>query len=266
MHPLTSVDVQPGSVAIHWFEQSCFAIKDHQGTTIQIDPYFPHARPSEKFIHATPPLDEATLPTNYVLLTHDHSDHTCTESIERIRTAYPDCVFVGPEESINHILRDTGVDPMKTITIVAGDETKIGTMTAHAVYAKPPKGDPDAGIAPPDVDHLGYVIETDGGKLYFSGDPINNFAEHDELVDAVATLKPDLGFLTTHPEEGEFPFFEGSVKTAVRIGLSKAVPSHYACFVKRTYDPQDWAALFPASGPQTMIIPRNSHVIYSVFE
>lgn len=266
MHPMASVDVPPGSVAIHWFEQSCFAIKDSHGTTIQVDPYFPHARPAEKYIHDTPPLDETTLPTDYVLLTHDHSDHTCAESIERIRTTFPNCTFVGPEESIDHILRATGVDPMKTITIVAGDEIKVSSMTAHVVYAKPPSGDPDAGIAPPDVDHLGYVLETDGGKLYFSGDPINNFADHDELIQAIVKHKPDLGFLTTHPTEGEFPFFEGSVKMALGLGLSTAAPAHYACFVKRDYDPHDWAANFPDGGPKTMIIPRNSHIIYSVLE
>lgn len=266
MHPLSTVDVPPGSVAIHWFEQSCFAIKDNQGTTIQIDPYFPVDRPAERYIHATPPLDETTLPTDYVLLTHNHGDHTCVESIERIRTTFPGCTFVGPEESINHILRDTGVDPMKTITIVAGDEIKVGSMTAHVVYAKPPAGDPDADIPAPDVDHLGYVVETDAGKLYFSGDPINNFADNDELIEAVAKLKPDIGFLTTHPNEGEFPFFDGSVKMATRIGLSTAAPAHYACFVKRDYDPTEWAAQFPDDGPATMIIPRNSHVIYSVFE
>lgn len=265
MHPLVTVDVSPGNVAVHWFEQSSFAIKDNQGTIIQIDPYFPHERPGEKFIHDAPPVDEATLPTNYVLLTHDHNDHTYPGSIERIRTAYPDCRYIGPEESINRILKETGVDPMKTITIVAGDEIKVGSMTAHVVYAKPPGGDPKTGIAAPDVDHLGYVIETDGGKLYFSGDPINNFADNDDLVEAVANLKPDVGFLTTHPAEGEFPFFDGSVKMATRIGLSTAVPAHYACFVKRDYDPAEWAAQFPSDGPKPLIIPRNSHALYSVF-
>ena len=35
-------------------------------------------------MHNEPPLDEATLPTDYVLLTHNHRDHTCIESIQRI--------------------------------------------------------------------------------------------------------------------------------------------------------------------------------------
>ena len=75
---------------------------------------------------------------------------------------------------------------------------------------------------------------------------------------------PDIGFLTTHPNEGEFPYFDGSVKTALKLGLKAAVPAHYECFVKRTYDPQEWAAQFPADGPQTVIIPYNGSTVYAL--
>ena len=84
MHTLANLKVPAGAVAIHWFEQSSYAIKDEHGTIVQIDPYFPHNRPADRFIHATPPLDESTLPTDYVLLTHDHGDHTWPESLDRI--------------------------------------------------------------------------------------------------------------------------------------------------------------------------------------
>jgi len=49
---------------------------------------------------------------------------------------------------------------------------------------------------------------------------------------------------------------------AQKLGLKAVVPSHYACFVKRTYDPLAWAALFPPEGPRPLVIPWNSHVIY----
>ena len=68
MHALTDLRVPAGRVAVHWFEQSSFAVKDAAGTVVQIDPYFPRVRPPERFIHPTPPLDEAELPTDYVLL------------------------------------------------------------------------------------------------------------------------------------------------------------------------------------------------------
>jgi L-ascorbate metabolism protein UlaG (beta-lactamase superfamily) len=262
VHPFAELTVPQGSVGIHWFEQNSYAVKDSHGTIIQIDPYFPHDRPADRFVHSEPPLDESQLPTHYVLLTHSHGDHTCSETLDRIRKGWPEARYVGPEESIKKILEQTGIDADHTIAIAAGGTVELNTMSAHAVYAKPPGGDPEAGIKPPDVTHLGYVVEAGEVRLYFSGDEINTFAKNDDLVNPVAALHPDIGFITTHPTEGEFPFFGGSVSMAQRIGLKTVVPAHYACFVKRDFDPREWAAQFPPDGPKPLIIPPNSHIIY----
>jgi len=261
-HLLADLIVPRGAVAIHWFEQSSFAIKDQAGTIVQIDPYFPQSRPPERFIHPLPPLDEDELPTDYVLLTHDHSDHTWPESLERIRQAFPKAQFVGPPESVQRMQAETSIEANQLITIEAGESVALGSMRVHAVYAKPPDGDPGAGIQPTDVTHLGYLLEVGGRTLYFSGDPIHTFPDIDELVAAVAAFQPEIGFLTMHPSEGEFPFFDGSLRMAQRIGLKRAVPAHRACFVKRDYDPAAWAALFPPGEPKPLIIERNTHIVY----
>src|SRR5262245_2471607 len=125
MHILANLEVPAGAVAIHWFEQSSFALKDSQGVILLIDPYFPHDRPAERFIHPEPPLDEAQLPTHYVLLTHDHGDHTHPETIERIWRHWPQARFIGPEESIEKILAQTPVDVASTIPIRAGETAEI---------------------------------------------------------------------------------------------------------------------------------------------
>lgn len=263
MHPFASVAVPENSVGIAWFGQSSFALRDSAGTVVQLDPYFPHERPPERFIHSEPPLDETQLPTDFVLLTHNHRDHTWPESLLRIRKAFPACRFVGPAESMGN-LREHGVPDTHLTTVTAGDEVELGTMRAHVVWAKPPQGAPDDGIPAPDVDHLGYVVVAGGVRIYVSGDPINTFADHDELIAPIAELQPDIGFLTTHPDEGEFPYFEGSVRTAVKLGLKTAVPAHYSCFVKRDYDPAEWAANFPAGGPEPLIIPYGGSIVYTL--
>ena len=263
MHAFAALKVPDRAVGIHWFGQSSFALKDAAGTVVQVDPYFPAQRPPERYIHAVPPLDETTLPTNYVLLTHNHRDHTWPESLLRIHASFPNCRFVGPAESMDN-LREHSVPESQLTTVETGASMALGTVVAHVVWAKPPGGAPQDGIEPPDVTHLGYVVEIGGVRVYISGDPINTFADHDELLAPIVALRPDIGFLTTHPNEGEFPFFDGSVKTALKLGLKAAVPAHYACFVKRTYDPQEWAARFPADGPQTIIIPYNQATVYAL--
>ena len=261
MHPFEALDVPKGALGIHWFGQNSFAIKDPVGTVVQIDPYFPRHRPPERFIHPEPPLDESELPTDFVLLTHDHGDHTCIESLRRIHAAFPDAHFLGPIESAEHMAEE-GLPEDRIQAVEPADTVDLGTMKAHAVWSKPPYGAPEDGIRPPDVTHLGYVIEAQKVRVYVTGDLINTFARHDELVDPVASLMPDIGLLTTHPTEGEFPYFEGSITLALKLGLDAAVPAHYDCFVKRTYDPKEWAACFPSNGPRPIIIPYNQAILY----
>jgi len=261
MHPLAALRVPSGAVGIHWFGQSSFAFKDTAGTVIQVDPYFPRERPADRFMHAVAPLDEATLRTDYVLLTHNHSDHTWADSCLRIHRAFSHCVFVGPVESTDN-LRAAGVAADRLVTVSVGDAAALGSSAAHVVYAKPPQGAPADGIKPPDVQHFGYVVDTGDVRLYVSGDPINTFANYPDLTGPVAALRPHIGFFTTHPNEGEFPFFEGSVKMAQAVDVQTAVPAHYQCFVKRNYDPHAWVAAFPADGPELMIIPYNRTTLY----
>lgn len=260
MHTFEILPVPANAVGIHWFGQNSFALKDTAGTIVQIDPYFPHARPPERYIHAEPPLDEADLRTDLVLLTHDHGDHTCVESLQRIHSAFPDACFAGPEESVQRML-DNGFPQDRLITLQAGKTNTLVGIEIHAVWAKPPGGVPDDDIPPPRVQHLSYILVINGVRVYVTGDLINTFADHDELIALVAALQPDIGILTTHPTEGEFPYFEGSVKMAVKLGLKTAIPAHYNCFVKRTYDPCEWAVGFPGDGPQPCIIPYNTAVV-----
>ena len=260
MHPFENLHVPAGGVGIHWFGQSSFALKDASGSILQVDPYFPRERPADRFVHTRPPLMEESLHTDFVLLTHDHGDHTCMESIDRLRGAYPEVRFAGPPESCRRLLAG-GVAGDRITEVTAGDRVDLGPYTAHTVLAKPHDGDPAAGIEPPNVQHLGFVIAVDGVRVYVSGDPINNFADHEELLSPIRELQPHIGFLTTHPDEGEFPFFDGSGRIAGALGLRAAVPAHWGCFVSRDYDPRAWAKHLP-EGVEPLLIPYNQSTVY----
>lgn len=261
MHPFVTQPVPEGRIAIHWFGQSSFAVKNAGGEIALVDPFFTRIRPEGKYIYDDPPADEAAWPVNYIILTHDHRDHTSEDTLERFHAHWPSIRYVGPVESIRRV-RSLGVPEAQVTIVDAGDRVPLGSMTLYAVYAKPPGGLPEYGIEPPDVTHLGYVLDVSGFRIYFSGDPVRPFDEIDELVRPIAVLKPEIGMFTTHPTEGEFPFFEGSVRMAERIGVKVAIPSHYGYYRKRTYDPHEWAACFSPGGPTPLIIPYNSSILY----
>jgi L-ascorbate metabolism protein UlaG (beta-lactamase superfamily) len=153
--------------------------------------------------------------------------------------------------------------PDELLNVMTTGETKrIGSIAILACSSKPPLGVPEEGIPIPDVEHLGYGIEMGSVRVYVSGDLIYSFSQHEELLAPVRQFKPDIGLLTTHPTEGEFPDFAGCVEMAVKLGLKAAVPAHYGCFVKRTFDPVMWASGFPPNGPRPIIIPYNTSIIY----
>lgn len=262
MHPFEDLQVPRDGIGLHWFGQSSFGLRHPDGSILQTDPYYPRHRPAEQFVHARPPLMEESLRTDWVLLTHDHGDHTCMESIDRIRSAFPEVRFAGPPESCERLGRG-GVSPDRITELTAGVSADLGPFIAHAVWAKPPGGDPAAGIEPPDVQHLGYVVDAGAMRLYLSGDPINNLADHEELLAPIRELEPHVGLMTTHPTEGEFPFFEGCARVAGALGLGVAVPAHYGCFVSRDYDPHEWAGHLP-DGIDPLIIPYNQSCVLSL--
>ena len=261
MHPFEKLTVPDQSVGIHWFGQSSFALKDVTGFIVYVDPYFPRDRPPDRFIHAEPPIDETDLHVDAALLTHDHGDHTCPETLARIAHSHPSTRYVGPPEAIDR-LRQLQIPEQQLVTIEAGMSKPVGSMLVNAVWSKPPKGLPADGIEPPDTTHLGYVVDTNGVRVYVSGDPVNTFAEHDELLEPIRALNPDIGLLTTHPHEGEFPFFEGSAKTASRLSLKAAIPAHYNCFVRRNYDPHAWSKVVEGQEVKSIIIPYNRSLLY----
>jgi L-ascorbate metabolism protein UlaG (beta-lactamase superfamily) len=260
VHPFRDLRVPVGKVGVHWFGQNSYAVRGPGGQGIMVDPYFPWLRPPEVYIHSVPPVRESDLPVQNVILTHNHSDHTHPETLIRIAAAHAETLFVGPPESEKEMRRHK-LPASRFRTVSAGEAVELGEFAAQFVFSKPPLGDPARGLAAPDCTHLGVVLACGAVRLYFTGDPIHTFAERGDLISAVRALSPEYGFITCHPSEGEFPFFAGAAQLAARTGLRVACPSHYECFVKRTYDPAGFSAAMAAAGIESLVIPYNQTVI-----
>ncbi len=242
MHSVNRQSVDKKSVGIAWFGQNSFAIKSAEGTVVLTDPYFPSIRPDERFVHGEIPEGVFDLSPDVILLTHDHSDHTDIETLNKYIVANSNVKVIGPKECIAHLGQG--------LIISAGETVTVKDLTVKALYSKVP--------AENLITHLGFVITTqDGSKVYISGDTQNDLAVNPFLMDPIVRERPDIGLITTHPTEGEFPFFEGTVTLAKKTGMTFIVPAHYGCFSKRSYDPFAWQRMFPLHGAMPVIIPYN---------
>ena len=67
--------------------------------------------------------------------------------------------------------------------ISPGDTVSLKTLYVQAFWSKPKDGDPAHGIDPPNVRHLGYLIDTGSARVYISGDCINTMAQANDLCD-----------------------------------------------------------------------------------
>ena len=171
----------PPRNAITFWGHACVYI-DVEGEGIVTDPvfnrsiFFRHRR-----IMAPPPASYQA--TKLVLISHAHPDHL---SASTLRTFPQSAVILCPEPSSKY-LRDTG----QTVRVMhPGDMFEMGTTRVTAVVAHH-MGSRYGLCAAADGRALGYVIETPGPTIFYSGDT-NYFSG---FGDVGWTFAPDVAIL-----------------------------------------------------------------------
>jgi L-ascorbate metabolism protein UlaG (beta-lactamase superfamily) len=226
--------VPPQAVAIWWLGQNSFVLKSASGV-IMIDPFFSRAGPPVKYLHEEPPLRAEELRADAVLCTHDHSDHTDAEFLGALARSRPDTRFFGPPESAER-MRAAGVPAARVHPLESGEVIEAGGASVRAVLSK------TAEVS--DVAHSGYLVACPGATIYNTGDVMRGITREPTLMTPLVAAAPDVALITTSPTEEEFPDFEEAAALAAAIGARVAVPAHYGCFARRTFDPAGFADAF----------------------
>jgi L-ascorbate metabolism protein UlaG (beta-lactamase superfamily) len=228
----------PGSLAIWWLGQSGFLIKSRGGIVV-IDPYLSEhltkkyessARPHVRMTRA--PLRGADLlGVDLILASHKHSDHLDPETLPQLLDASPGAVLVLPEALLDHA-RSLGLPARRLVGTDAGRNVAVGGFGVRAIPSAHERLDRD------ELGrhlYLGYVIETEGLRLYHSGDCV----AYPGLADALGPPPPDVLFL---PINGRDPArgVPGNMTAAEAVDLAAAVrpryvvPHHYDMFTFNT--------------------------------
>ncbi|MFH1630463.1 MAG: MBL fold metallo-hydrolase [Pseudomonadota bacterium] len=180
---------------ITWLGHDGFRID--AGKTVYIDPYQ---------IEGGPVAD-------VILISHDHFDHCSPEDVQKIQG--PDTVVVTEKDSAKKLTGDVRV-------VKPGDTVDLGDVKIEAV----PSYNTDKDFHPKKNGWLGFVVETEGVKVYHAGDA--------DFIPEMKNLEVDIALL---PVSGTYVMTaDQAVKAALAINPKLAIPMHYGAIVGDVQD------------------------------
>ena len=180
---------------ITWLGHDGFRID--AGKTIYFDPYQ---------IAGGPVAD-------LILVSHDHFDHCSPEDIQKIQGSKT--IIVTEKDCAKKLAGDIRV--MKAGDILDLEEVKVEAVPSYNV---------DKDFHPKKKGWLGFVVETEGVRVYHAGDT--------DFIPEMKELKVDIAFL---PVSGTYVMTaEQAVKAALAIGPKLAIPMHYGSIVGDAQD------------------------------
>ena len=150
------------TLMLWWLGQAGFALKTHAGQTLLVDPYLSD---SCERLHgfkrlSLPAITPAEARTDWVFLTHEHTDHLDPDTLEVIARTCPQCRFAGPADC-REALAALGVSADRFTLLEPGKPLQTPAFSVH----------------PEPADHGDYatsalmlLIESEGVRVLFSGD------------------------------------------------------------------------------------------------
>lgn len=250
LHDIMEFDANDGTLAFWWLGQLGYAIKS-KSALIMIDPFL-----SEHPGRRIPPLLRADdlSPADYILGTHDHTDHIDRAAWADAARLNPRVKFIVPEAHISSLSSACVIDRTRLIglndaTVFRDDNIGLavsGIAAAHEFLDR----DPESGLYPA----LGYVIGLNGFRIYHSGD----CCIYEGLTSSLLRAGPfDLMFLPINGRDGARyragiignMDFREAADLAGTLKPSLVVPGHYEMFENNREDPMAFVEYLEAKYP-----------------
>ena len=164
LRDIESCVLPEGALAFWWLGQMSFIVKVG-GLVLYFDPYL-----AERETRLVAPLLEAGQVSNadYVLCSHDHSDHLDPVATVGIAGASPQARFVCSGASASH-LEALGIEEQRIIRLAGDQVYQDGQLAITAIPAAHEGLEHDDELGYP---HLSFVVELGSVCLYMAGDTL----------------------------------------------------------------------------------------------
>jgi L-ascorbate metabolism protein UlaG (beta-lactamase superfamily) len=226
-------------LGLAWLGQAGFALR-YGNLRILLDPYLSDYlekkyrgtdKPHERLMAAPIEVQEVEL-LDFVICTHQHSDHMDPEALPILASKCPASQFIVPTASQEH-LSHLGIPDKQILGINAPEKMLLSSVcsvqaipSAHETLEKNERGD---------YRYLGYIIRLGSITLYHSGDTIR----YPGLAERVMTHQADLALLPINGRgkgvPGNFTFDE-AVQLCQVADIPYLIPHHFGMFAFNTVD------------------------------
>jgi len=198
-------------IKITWLGHDGFKIQDDSSTLV-IDPF----------------QISGEARADYVLVSHEHSDHCNSEDLKKVLK--PSSVVVAIASCKDELSK---VKPKEIKTVKPGDIVKIGGFEIRALpaYNTNKYREPGKHFHPKSEGKVGYFIKASNGTtLYHTGDS--------DLIPEMENLRPDVAFV---PVSGTYVMTSDEAVEAVsKIKPKLAIPMHYGSIVGSLADAENF--------------------------
>lgn len=247
---LKRVPCGEGTIVIMWIGQAGFVIKNSKGDMVAIDVYLSDlAEKQDGNKRLTPAIVTAEqLDAGLILASHNHTDHLDLESLpvmlQRNTELYCSTGCCKPCEEANL--------PMEKVhTVKEGDSFSLKGFKVQVVFA-------DHGDASPDA--VGFLIETEGIRIYFTGDTSYQYKR------MMPALEKEIDVLLV-PINGEY----GNMNETDAAMLAKqseaklTIPCHFWTFARHQGSPYIFELAMNKLAPeqQVYVMAQGEIISYS---
>jgi len=217
---ILNVVVPKGAITIWWLGQAGFAFKTSGNKVVVVDPYLSDA--AER-LHgfkrlAVTPIEAEDVCADWVVLTHEHTDHLDPDALPIITKNNPECRFAAPSGCIDGFAQ-AGVAPDRQTIFQPHAAYDLGGIVVHTALAEHCGNAPTA---------LSLLFDFDGVRVLLTGDT----AFSPLLLQPLADMRPDVFVPAINGGFGNINHIDAARMTA-QVKPRYAIPCHYWTFAEQ---------------------------------